>query len=86
MNKFLAVLFGLILLSIPAVAQVYEGKDALIKAPLDGAIDRHSNMYANVPLAGAYEDVKPQEVRYIEMTDPVNVANERHFNGTISLK
>ncbi|MBF0593660.1 MAG: hypothetical protein HQL22_01685 [Candidatus Omnitrophica bacterium] len=79
MVQFLAVVFGIILVSIPAMAQIYNGKDQEVKAPLDRAVAESNAMYANVEKAGAAEDRKTQEARYYEMTNAVNQANEHHF-------
>ena len=84
MTKYLAVIFGLILFAIPAMAQIYNDKEQVVKAPLDQAVREANAYYSGVPIAGAEEDIMPQKERYNKMTNPLNEANERHFGSLVN--
>ena len=68
-----------VLLAVPSWAQFYDGKHEDMVAVMDRAINQVNDIYANVPIAGAGDDAIPQDVRYQNMTVPMNEANERHF-------
>lgn len=63
-----------------AIAQIYEGRAAAITEPMDRVEGQHEQMYANVGSAGDADNAVPQDQRYTNMTDPLDQANERHFN------
>jgi hypothetical protein len=79
MFKYFLFVCAIVLLIVPSWAQLYEGKQDEMVAPMDRAINQANEMYADFPFPGDKEDAIPQEVRYQEMTEPVNGANERHF-------
>jgi hypothetical protein len=79
MKHILYFLAAITLVTIPAIAQIYEGKASDYKAPLDQVIEEFNAEYANKVIAGAAEDLKPQALRYRQMTQALNEANERHF-------
>jgi hypothetical protein len=86
MIRYFLFVCVVVLLAVPSWAQLYDGKQEEMAAPMDRAINQVNDMYANVPIAGADEDVKPQDVRYQNMTVPMNQANERHFEEGAKVK
>lgn len=80
MVQILAILFGIILISIPATAQIYQDKANAMAAPLEDAVEQANAVYSNVPFPGDDENAEPQEARYEEMTNGVDEANEHHFD------
>ncbi|MBF0387298.1 MAG: hypothetical protein HQL20_05520 [Candidatus Omnitrophica bacterium] len=84
MVQFLAVVFGLILVAVPVMAQVYNGRAEVIVAPMDNAIATANAYYANVANPGAVEESQPQDVRYNEMTNAMDEANQRHFQVVVN--
>ena len=81
MLQFLILIFSVLLLTLPAVAQIYDGKAEEITAPFDKAIEQANALYANEAIAGASEDATPQDIRYTNMTSAMNEANEHHFDA-----
>lgn len=79
MIQLLALIFGMILVSIPVMAQIYNNKSDEILAPLDNAVEQANAIYSNAGFPGDAENAKPQDIRYNEMTAPQNAANERHL-------
>jgi hypothetical protein len=79
MIRYFLFVLVVILLTVPSWAQIYDGKQEEMVGTMDRAIYQVNDMWADVPIAGADEDVKPQDVRYQNMTVPLNEANERHF-------
>ncbi len=86
MKKYFLTVGVLLLLAVPSWAQSYEGKHDMILNSMDRAAVEHNDLYSNVPIPGAKEDVKPQDVRYDESTEPLDMANERHFNETANIE
>lgn len=80
MKYSIGMIFAFVLLSIPVAAQIYDGGDKQMLAPLDKAVADTNAYYANVSVAGADQEVTSQDERYRDMTVPGNGANERHFN------
>ena len=79
MGQVLAVLFCVILFTIPAAAQIYNTRSNEITGPLDREITQFNAQYANEVSPGDEESARSQRARYFEMTDAVNSANKRHF-------
>jgi hypothetical protein len=79
MLKYFLFLFALVVVVAPSWAQVYEDKYQEMVGPMDRVANQVNEMYADVPIAGAEEDATPQDVRYQNMTEPMNQANEKHF-------
>jgi hypothetical protein len=63
-----------------AIGQIYDGQHDAMVASMDRAAEQHAAVYANVGIPGADEDIKSQEERYSNMTEPMDDANDRHFN------
>ena len=80
---FLGIMF---LLVGAASAQMYDGKHDELVNPMDRAVVEVNDMYSNVPVAGAREDVTPQDVRYQNMTEPLDEANDRHFESATNFE
>jgi ABC-type transporter MlaC component len=86
MNKILfAVLFLMTACLMSAQAQIKDGQYSAMTEPVDRAVGQHNAMYRYVPEPGADEDVKPQDVRYNQMTVPVNEAMDRHLEVSHSV-
>lgn len=81
-NLLLVLVF--FILSVPAFAQIYEQQYDRILAPMEKVVGEHNNKYANVAIPGAEDDLKDQALRYDEMVNSVNEANERHFNELVN--
>lgn len=79
-----AVFLGILLVTLPAMAQIYDHRDRAITKPLDEAIEQSNTLYANTASAGDADAQKSQAARYKEMTQAVNEANERHFNANLN--
>jgi hypothetical protein len=79
MLKYFLFICAIVLLVVPSWAQLYDGKYDEMVAPMDRAVNQVNDMFADIPFPGAKEDVKSQEARYKEMTEPDDGANERHF-------
>jgi len=84
MIQLLAVIFGIIMVSIPVMAQVYPNKTQEIKEPFDQVVEQTNAFYSNETTAGAAEETKSQEIRYEEMTNAIDEANERHFEMSLN--
>jgi hypothetical protein len=82
--KNMLLILVLLVLSVPALAQIYEQQYDRILAPMERVVGEHNNEYANVAIPGAEDDLKDQAVRYDEMVNSVNEANERHFNELVN--
>ena len=86
MVRYFLFVCVVVLLAAPSWAQIYDGKHEELVAALDRAIYQVNDLYVDVPIAGADEDVQPQDVRYQNMTEPVDQANERHFEEGAKIK
>ena len=82
MKKFILFVVGVFFLALPVMAQIYNDKYENMVDPMDRAAGQSNAMYSEVPLAGAAEDIKSQDLRYDEAVIPMNEANERHFEET----
>jgi hypothetical protein len=80
MLRYFLFVCAIVLLVAPSWAQLYDGKQDEMVAPMDRAANQANEMFADQPFPGADEEVKPQDVRYQEMTQEVDEANERHFD------
>ena len=81
MKTGVMVLGVMILSAVSAQAQVYDDRHDVMVNSMDRAIEQSDEDYKNVPIAGAAEDAKTQDVRYEGMTAPMNTANERHLDA-----
>jgi hypothetical protein len=81
MLRYFLFVCALVMLMAPSWAQIYEDKYEEMVGPMDRAGNQSIEMYADVPAAGAEEDAMPQDVRYQNMTVPMNEANENHFGA-----
>lgn len=61
------------------MAQFYDGKSDELRTEIDKKYNEESVYYSNIPNPGIDEDAKLQNIRYQELTNAVNEANERHF-------
>jgi len=86
MFRYFLFICAVVLLAYPSWAQLYDDRHQEMVAPMDRAANQVNDLYADVPIAGADEDVKPQDVRYQNMTVPLNDANERHFDQGTNVK
>jgi hypothetical protein len=48
---------------------------------MDRAASQHAAIYANVANPGEEEESLPQDARYTNMTEPMEEANDQHFNS-----
>ncbi|MBF0619059.1 MAG: hypothetical protein HQL19_02705 [Candidatus Omnitrophica bacterium] len=81
MRKFLMIVLvaAAVCLAFRVYAQSYQGKDALMKAPLDRVVEQDNATWKDVPEAGAWEDAKSQSKRYNQMTVPMNRVIDHDF-------
>ena len=79
MVQLLAVIFGVLLIAVPATAQIYRNQANAVVSPFNKVIQRTNAVYANTAYPGDEENSKSQALRYRQMTEPMNDANERHF-------
>jgi hypothetical protein len=80
MKKILFVLGAVAFLAVPSWAQLYNDKHDATVNSVDRAAMQATEMYSDVPAAGAKEEALTQDVRYQNMTEPMNEANEHHFD------
>ncbi|MBF0569687.1 MAG: hypothetical protein HQL18_02800 [Candidatus Omnitrophica bacterium] len=78
--KKISLLFVLsFVLTVPAFAQLYSDKhDGMIEG-LDTAVIKAEEFYADVPIAGAADDLTPTDERYQQMTAPLDDVALEHF-------
>ena len=86
MVRYFLFVCVVVLLAAPSWAQIYDGKHEELVAALDRAIYQVNDLYVDVPIAGVGEDAVPQDVRYYHMTEPLNEANEHHFDQGTNVK
>ena len=55
-------------------------------APMDRAVEQHAAEYANAGVAGDDEELASQEERYSNMIEPMDAANDRHFETVVNDK
>jgi hypothetical protein len=80
MLKYFLFVCVVVLLVAPSWAQIYQDKYEEMVGPMDRAANQVNELYADMPEVGAEEDAMPQDVRYQNMTEPMNEANEHHFD------
>ena len=79
-------IFGVLLFTVGflsatyAIAQIYDGMHDAVVEPMDRVAAQHNAVYANVGKAGDAEDAMLQDERYTNMMEPMDDANDRHFN------
>ena len=80
-------IFGVVLFAVGffattyAIGQIYDGQHDAVTGPMDRAVEQHTAAYANVGAPGENEEALSQDERYTNMTEPLDAANDRHFNA-----
>ncbi len=74
------MVFLMSVLPLTAQAQFYNDKHDEMVSTMDRAASDADATYANVEAAGAREEAMAQGDHYDYLTQPMNEANERHFD------
>jgi hypothetical protein len=82
MKKVFLMVLLMSVLPLTAQAQLYNDKHDEMVSTMDRAASDADATYANVDVAGAKEDAMPQGDHYDYLTQPMNEANERHFDAS----
>ena len=75
-----AVLVGGAFIATYAAGQVYEGRHEAMTGPLDHAAEEHAETYANVRAVGEEMESLSEHEQYLNMTQDMNAAGERHLD------
>ena len=88
MKKLFAVMMFIAgsLFAVQGMAQIYDQKAEQIGSPMDRTAEQHAELYADVGKAGDAEEAMSQDERYGNMTEPLDEANERHFDEVTGYK